>query len=137
MLESKFWRILEDVWDSAGWLDGGCGPAGHLPDQWLWWGLQVAHGAGCREAEEEPRSGGGRTTPGLREDHTAPPRAQRSPEQQSHGANRTCLQPLTIQPTPKKPKSLRNKSFMAIMFLVMCFLVQTNANLTAQIVITL
>ena len=38
-------------------------------------GLQVAHGAGCREAEEEPRSGGGRTTPGLREDHTAPPRA--------------------------------------------------------------
>ena len=68
-------RRISEVLGCEAWMDGGCGPAGHLPDQWLWWGLQVAHGAGCREAEEEPRSGGGRTTPGLREDHTAPPRA--------------------------------------------------------------
>ena len=90
--------VLEDV-EADGWMDGGCGPAGHLPDQWLWWGLQVAHGAAAERQRRSPGLGGGphRATPALGEDHTAPPRAQRSPEQQSHGATRTCQQPSKVQ----------------------------------------
>ena len=108
---SKSWRMSWRMWRRMdGWMVGvgrpvtcrinGCGGA----CRWLM----------VRAAERQRRSpglGGGphRATPALGEDHTAPPRAQRSPEQQSHGATRTCQQPSKVQKTNKKIKTLSSK----------------------------
>ena len=105
--------VLEDV-EADGWMDGGCGPAGHLPDQWLWWGLQVAHGAGCREAEEEPRSGG-RTTPGHTGSGGGPHGPAPSPTEPGATVARCHPHlPTTVQSPKNKQKKLklclRNKS---------------------------
>ena len=102
LLELKFWRILEDVWDSAGWwVWAGRSPAGSMA---VVVGLQVAHGAGEEQGWED-HTGPHRAT---REDHTAPPRAIGARSNSRTVPTAPAVKPLTIQhqPNPKKASAL-------------------------------
>ena len=101
-------KVLEDIggclgfgWMAGWWVWAGRSPAGSMAVVVV--GLQVAHGAGEERSPGPHKGGPHRATPDLSGRTTRPRPEPRSPEQQSHGANRTCLQqPLTIQPNPKK-----------------------------------
>ena len=90
-------EVLEDVWDVAGWSVGvgrpvtcrinGCGGAAGGS----WW---VGGRGGAQVRWLRRRESGTLLRPR--------PEPRRSPEQQSHGANRTCQPPLTRQTQPKK-----------------------------------
>ena len=90
-------EVLEDVWDVAGWSVGvgrpvtcrinGCGGAAGGS----WW---VGGRGGAQVRWLRRRESGTLLRPR--------PEPRRSPEQQSHGANRTCQPPLTRPTQPKK-----------------------------------